>query len=70
MPETVRNDNYVRRMSVEIQNIWLFSLYFLRFVAKKVGLAGDSEEEYVYADMILEHVVDFMKGIRKLVLYP
>ncbi len=33
-----------------------------RFVAKKAGLAGKTEEEEVYADVILEHVNDFIKG--------
>jgi len=36
-----------------------------RFVAKKVGLAGNTEEEFVYADMMLEHTVDFIKEIIK-----
>jgi hypothetical protein len=33
-----------------------------RFVAKKAGLAGKTEAEEVYADVILEHVNDFIKG--------
>jgi len=32
-----------------------------RFVAKKVGLAGSTEEDFVHADMILEHCVDYIK---------
>ena len=32
----------------------------VRFVAKKVGLAGKTELEFAYADMIVEHVNDFM----------
>ncbi len=31
-------------------------------MAKKAGLAGKTEEEEIYADVILEHVNDFIKG--------
>jgi hypothetical protein len=31
-------------------------------VAKKAGLAGKTEAEEAYADVILEHVNDFIKG--------
>jgi hypothetical protein len=31
-------------------------------VAKKAGLAGKTEEEEIFADVILEHVNDFVKG--------
>jgi hypothetical protein len=34
-------------------------------VAKKAGLAGKTEEEEIYADVILEHVNDFVKGTDK-----
>ena len=38
--------------------------YFsLRYVAKKVGLAGKTDEDFVQADMILEHTNDFWRGI-------
>jgi hypothetical protein len=37
-----------------------------RFVAKKAGLAGKTEEEEIYADVILEHVNDFVKGADKI----
>jgi hypothetical protein len=36
-----------------------------RFAAKKAGLAGKTEEEEIYADVILEHVNDFIKGADK-----
>jgi hypothetical protein len=35
-------------------------------VAKKAGLAGKTEEEEIYADVILEHVNDFIKGADKI----
>ena len=35
---------------------------FFRFIAKKVGLAGSTEEDFVHADMILEHCVDYLNG--------
>jgi hypothetical protein len=35
-------------------------------VAKKAGLAGKTEEEEIYADVILEHVNDFIKGDYKI----
>jgi hypothetical protein len=31
-------------------------------VAKKAGLAGKTEEEQLQAEVILEHVNDFIKG--------
>ncbi len=31
-------------------------------MAKKAGLAGKTEEEEIFADVILEHVNDFVKG--------
>jgi hypothetical protein len=33
-------------------------------VAKKAGLAGKTEEEQLQAEVILEHVNDFIKGER------
>ncbi len=35
-------------------------------MAKKAGLAGKTEEEEIYADVILEHVNDFIKGAYKI----
>ena len=33
-----------------------------RFVGKKAGLAGKTEEEELQAEIILDHVYDFVKG--------
>ncbi len=35
-------------------------------MAKKAGLAGKTEEEEIFADVILEHVNDFIKGADKI----
>ncbi len=35
-------------------------------MAKKAGLAGKTEEEEIYADVILEHVNDFIIGDDKI----
>ncbi len=35
-------------------------------MAKKAGLVGKTEEEEIYADVILEHVNDFIKGADKI----
>jgi hypothetical protein len=40
-----------------------------RLVAKKAGLAGKTEEEEIFADVILEHVNDFIKGADKIQKY-
>jgi len=37
-----------------------------RFIAKKVGLAGSTEEDFVHADMILEHCVDYLNAMIKM----
>ena len=34
-------------------------------MARKFNLAGDGEEGFVHADMMLEHVNDFIKGNSK-----
>ena len=39
-----------------------------RFVAKKCGLAGKTEEDFAHADMILEHCVDFLKGMTNMLM--
>ena len=39
----------------------------VRFVAKKVGLAGKTDLEFAYADMIVEHVNDFMAKLAMMV---
>lgn len=38
------------------------SLTIARYIARKVGLAGDSDEEMARADMITEQVVDTYIG--------
>jgi len=37
----------------------------VRFIAKKTGLAGKTEEDFFLADMVLEHTVDFLRELLK-----
>ena len=47
----------------KIANALLLSaLINCRYLARKFNLAGDGEEGFVHADMMLEHVNDFLKG--------
>ena len=34
-------------------------IFLFRFIAKKVGLVGKTQEDFFMADMVLEHTGDF-----------
>jgi hypothetical protein len=40
-------------------------LIIFRFVSRKAGLDGNTEEERLYADIIMEHYQDYMKGMQQ-----